>query len=420
MLKKLLILFGLLIIATTAASWLAQQQGDMQINWLGWRLQLPTSLAVVFVVLFGILLVFFDRIWRAILGLPGWLGGRLHRRRDVAGHRALTLGLMAVSAGEPAEAQKQAGRAQRLLKAPQLTGLLAAQAAHLAGDHQAARRYFLSILDDRETAFLGQIGLMRLALDEGDTAAARAAAQAALDLKPTSALAAGQLVRLEADRANWQAALPAMDVINRHQANAKAVANADVDTARRQRCAINYLAALDLIANDRPKAITHLLGAIKADPKFLPASITLANLYLDDDAAAKATKILQAVFRKTPHNDIVDGLGRAWQGNDGQFMSRMIKLLNKVEAGQKSHAYNIVAAAAAARGLDGEAVRLRDEANQLANNDEDDDNLAAIWQCASCKSLHDAWQSHCLSCNQFASLSWQQPERRVTPLITTA
>ena len=52
---------------------------------------------------------------------------------------------MAVSAGEPEAARKQAIRAQRLLDAPQLTGLLAAQAAQLAGDHQAARRYFTSI-----------------------------------------------------------------------------------------------------------------------------------------------------------------------------------------------------------------------------------------------------------------------------------
>ena len=108
----------------------------MRIDWLGWRAQLPTSLAVALVVVFAFLLVCFDRILRAILALPGWLGGQFRQRRDAAGHRALTLGLMAVSAGEPEAARKQAIRAQRLLDAPQLTGLLAAQAAQLAGDHR--------------------------------------------------------------------------------------------------------------------------------------------------------------------------------------------------------------------------------------------------------------------------------------------
>ena len=163
MFKKLLILFTIVIAAAAAASWLASQPGAVQIEWLGWRMELPTSLAVALIAIFALILVFFDRLLRAIRLMPRWLGGRLRQRRDDAGHRALTLGLMAVSAGEPAEARKHASRAERLLKEPKLTGLLVAQAAHLAGDHQAARRYFTSILDDRETAFLGQIGLMRLA-----------------------------------------------------------------------------------------------------------------------------------------------------------------------------------------------------------------------------------------------------------------
>ena len=140
-------------------------------------MELPTSLALAFIIAFALVLVFFDRLMRAIRGMPRWLGGRLRQRRDDAGHRALTLGLLAVSAGEPAEARKYASRADRLLKAPKLTGLLAAQAAHLAGDHQAARRYFLSLLDEGETEFLGQIGLMRLAIDDQDSVKARDAAR---------------------------------------------------------------------------------------------------------------------------------------------------------------------------------------------------------------------------------------------------
>ena len=110
-------------------------------------MELPTSLAVALVVAFSLVLVFFDRLIRYIRGMPRWLGGRLRQRRDDAGHRALTLGFLAVSAGEPAQAIKYAGRAGRLMRAPQLTGLLAAQASHLNGDHQAARRYFTSLLD---------------------------------------------------------------------------------------------------------------------------------------------------------------------------------------------------------------------------------------------------------------------------------
>ena len=130
MFRKLLTLFIALGFAAAAASWLAAQPGAVQVEWLGWRMEMPTSLALAFVIAFALVLVFFDRLLRAVWGIPRWLGARLHQRRDNAGHRALTLGLMAVSAGEPAEARKYAKRADRLLKAPKLTGLLAAQAAH--------------------------------------------------------------------------------------------------------------------------------------------------------------------------------------------------------------------------------------------------------------------------------------------------
>src|SRR6056300_501693 len=176
MFLRLVTLFLLIGLAAGAASWLMAQPGSLAMEWLGWQIEMRSSLAVTLVAAFALAVVFFDRLQRAFRAMPGWLGGRWRQRRDDAGHRALTLGLMAVSAGEPTEARKQAARAHRLLDAPQLTGLLSAQAAHLAGDHAAARRYFTALADDRDTAFLGQIGLMRLALDAKDSPAALDAA----------------------------------------------------------------------------------------------------------------------------------------------------------------------------------------------------------------------------------------------------
>ena len=413
MLKRLFFLFFLILFSAAAASWLSQQPGTMTVEWLGWTLQLPTSLAVGLMVLFALMLVFFDRILRAIRTMPGWFGGRLRERRFTAGHRALTLGLMAVSAGEPEAARKQANRAARLLDSPQLTGLLAAQAAHLAGDHQAARRYFTSILADRETAFLGHIGLMRLALDDGDAGTARSAARAALDLNPKSDLAAQALVKLETDRAAWQAALPALAVLQKQR---RANTNpADRATIRRQETAIHYLAARDHQNEDLRAKRLGLEKALKSDPGFLPALCALADLYLDQTSHGKAAKILQDGFVRTPHPDLLGRLRAAWKANDGQFVSRLEKLVQKVVSSRRSAAYELVADAAKAAGLDGEAARLL----HLASDEHahaDTVLQPASWQCVSCKSLLDAWHSHCPSCGAFASLAWQVPEK-VTPLI---
>ena len=418
MLWRLLVLFGLVLAAAAAASWLAQQPGDMRIDWLGWRVQLPTSLAVALVVAFALLLVFFDRILRAIRTLPGWLGGRFRQRRDAAGHRALTLGLMAVSAGEPEAARKQASRAQRLLDAPQLTGLLAAQAAHLAGDHQAARRYFTSILDDRDTAFLGQIGLLRLALDDRDSEAAHKAATAALAINPKSELAARALLQLETDRGNWQQALPALAVL--HQKLGKAPQNGAGLKIRQQQVAAHYLAARDQLDDNPASSLRELEQALKLDPGFLPAVCAIADHYLDPDTDrranyGRAAKWLEAAFIDQPHSELLPRLQKAWKANDGQFIARLEKLLGKVKADWRTEAVRLVAAAAEQAGLDGEAARLRHEAAALAENTPADD-VAATWQCDACKSVHDMWHSHCPACGQFASLLWQRPQQ-VTPLV---
>ena len=414
MFKKLLTLFTIVIAAAATASWLASQPGVVQIEWLGWRMELPTSLAVALIVIFALILVFFDRLLRAIHSIPRWLGGRLRQRRDDAGHRALTLGLMAVSAGEPVEARKHASRAKRLLKEPKLTGLLVAQAAHLAGDHQAARRYFTSILDDRETAFLGHIGLMRLALDGHDPIKARQSAKAALALKPNSVLAADHLFKLETGRNDWNAALPALDVMARQQKKTKSKTAPDQSALiARQRCALHFLKAGELLDDDRRSADKELLTVLKIDPGFLPAVTMLADHYLDDKAHGHATKILEAAFKIHPHDRIATRLKVAWKSNDGQFITKLAKLVAQIESTQQKTAHYLVAKQARDAGLDGEAERLFNAARGLDGGEEEANSL---WHCTSCKSRHDDWQAFCPACNEFATLIWHQPAG-TSPLI---
>ena len=403
----LLSLFILIMLAAAAASWLMAQPGDLSIEWLGWQMEMPSSLAVTLAVAVAVILVFFDRLQRALRSMPGWFGGRWRERRDIAGHRALALGLMAVSAGEPTEARKQAARARRLLNAPQLTGLLSAQAAHLAGDHAAARRYFTVLTDNPDTAFLGQIGLMRLAVDAEDSPTALLAARKALDLKPQSALAAAQLLLLHVDQQNWTAALEAIAVVIKDR---KKQTGTVPELLLSQRTALQYLdglAALE-IEQDATRASGQFAAALRDDPAFLPAIFALVDLYLNNADKRKAIKLLETSFKLVPHADIADRLQSLWGDNEGNSIARFIKLIPKKPEPLQQAAYNIVSDMAANKGLDGEAKRLRAL---------HDPSIAAFgWQCGACKRRDDKWHSHCLACGQFAGLNWQQQEK-VTPLL---
>ena len=474
---RLVWLILLVLVAGALASWLASQPGMLQLVWLGYQLEMRTSLAVALVVVLGLIVIFADRLLRGLLDLPGLLGRNLARRRAAQGHRALALGMIAVSAGEPAEACRQASRAQRLLSAPQLTDLLSAQAANLSGDHRAAGRYFTSLTGNADTAFLGHIGLARLALEDDRSDDALAEAQKALSLRPKSALAARQVMVLQAERGNWDAALPALNVMalnvptpqmttpNTKPPNTKAGADdEDAQVIARHRAALNFLLAREGVpefmraesmgggfieigssSTVHSSTVNQLQTALAAWPAFWPAAILLADIYLAAAAPRKAVKSLEAAFRAMPHAAIATRLQTAWNSNEGKTVARLLKLV--AASGDTAHeARSVVAAVALAHGLIGEAGRLigevpdaeRDAATwrlaaQLAESGDNPDPAAANkalrmageaprprrWQCTSCQQLHDRWQAHCAGCAGFATLDWRRPDG-LSPLVSNS
>ena len=479
---RLVWLILLVLVAGALASWLASQPGMLQLEWLGYQLEMRTSLAVALVVVLGLIVIFADRLLRGLLDLPGLLGRNLARRRAAQGHRALALGMIAVSAGEPAEARRQASRAQRLLSAPQLTDLLSAQAANLSGDHRAAGRYFTSLTGNADTAFLGHIGLARLALEDDRSDDALAEAQKALSLRPKSALAARQVMVLQAERGNWDAALPALNVMalnvptpqmktpNTKAPNTKAGADdEDAQVIARHRAALNFLLAREGVpefmgaestgggfmetgssgpvhsSTVHSSTVNQLQTALAAWPAFWPAAILLADIHLAAAAPRKAVKSLEVAFRAMPHVAIATRLQTAWNSNEGETVARLLKLV--AASGDTAHeARSVVAAVALAHGLTGEAGRLigeipdaeRDAATwrlaaQLAESGDNPDPAAANkalrmageaprprrWQCTSCQQLHDRWQAHCAGCAGFATLDWRRPDG-LSPLVSNS
>ena len=479
---RLVWLILLVLVAGALASWLASQPGMLQLEWLGYQLEMRTSLAVALVVVLGLIVIFADRLLRGLLDLPGLLGRNLARRRAAQGHRALALGMIAVSAGEPAEARRQASRAQRLLSAPQLTDLLSAQAANLSGDHRAAGRYFTSLTGNADTAFLGHIGLARLALEDDRSDDALAEAQKALSLRPKSALAARQVMVLQAERGNWDAALPALNVMalnvptpqmktpNTKAPNTKAGADdEDAQVIARHRAALNFLLAREGVpefmgaestgggfmetgssgpvhsSTAHSSTVNQLQTALAAWPAFWPAAILLADIHLAAAAPRKAVKSLEAAFRAMPHAAIATRLQTAWNSNEGKTVARLLKLV--AASGDTAHeARSVVAAVALAHGLTGEAGRLigeipdaeRDAATwrlaaQLAESGDNPDPAAANkalrmageaprprrWQCTSCQQLHDRWQAHCAGCAGFATLDWRRQDG-LSPLVSNS
>ena len=215
MLKRLITIAFLLTIAGFAASFLNKQPGMTTLEWLGWRVEARTSLLVVITVGLIWLAIMLDRIIGVITGLPGRISGSINSRRQEQGHQALAIGLVAASAGDGREAMRQSKKAKRLMGEAPLTDLLSAQAASLTGDPDAASRYFETLADQRETAFFGKAGLMRLEAERGDDNAALAMGREAFALNNKAPGLAKALYALEAQHGNWAKAIDALHAAGR-------------------------------------------------------------------------------------------------------------------------------------------------------------------------------------------------------------
>ena len=162
---RLLAFLGFCVLTALIASWLSAQQGVTVINWLGWRVEMMTSLLVTGLLISFGGLILIVKLLVSVISWPSWLGYNWRARRRRRGDEALGQGMVAFAAGDMAEARKLARRAERLLGQGVLPDLLSAQTAHATGDDRAAKRYFKSLSAQPGTAYFGHLGLMRLHLD---------------------------------------------------------------------------------------------------------------------------------------------------------------------------------------------------------------------------------------------------------------
>src|SRR5690606_24649256 len=198
------ILFCLIVAAFVAvAYWFAEHPGDVTIAWQGYIIDTEVGILALAVVALALALTILFSLLRFVFRAPGrWRRSWRLRRRE-RGYRALTLGMVAVAAGDPDEARRQARRADALLGEPPLTMLLAAQTAQLNGDHAAARRYFEQMLERPETAFLGLRGLLVQAQREGDADRAVERAERANRLRPGTSWVLETLFDLQVKARRW-------------------------------------------------------------------------------------------------------------------------------------------------------------------------------------------------------------------------
>ncbi|MGE0714193.1 MAG: heme biosynthesis protein HemY [Alphaproteobacteria bacterium] len=433
--RRLLLFIALAAVAVAAAVWVADRPGTISIVWEGWRLDTSVAILLVLTGAVALALALGLRTLGWLVRVPRRWRRWAHERRRRRGYQALTHGMVAVAAGDPEEATRQARRADVLLDEPPLTMLLSAQAAQLAGDEAAARRYFTAMLDRPETEFLGLRGLLMQAVRGGDDTAALDLARRARRLRPETPWVLTTLVDLEARAGDWRSAGAALDEAKRRRA-------LPVATARRRAAA--FLTERSRAAEDEGRSDEALDLASRAhdeDPAFVPAVARYVRLLGLAGRQRKAERTAERAWPAAPHPELAAAFrDLVSDGEPAAQLLRMQRLVAGLPDDPESHL--AVAAAAAAAQSWSEARRHVEAAaaarpsarawTLLAEIEEQekgdvaaaqhylrraaDAPPAEAWTCTACGSVAPAWSTLCPACGAVDTLDWRPPA--AMPLAT--
>jgi HemY protein len=437
--RRVLLLLALALIGMFAAVWLGGAPGRATLEFAGWRFDSSFGALALLAAVAGVLLILIDRLWRWIVGAPQRVSLWRKARRERHGYAALTRGLVAVAAGDPKLALREAALADRLLGAPPASLLLSAQAAQLAGDETGARKHLEAMRASSETEFAALRGLVAIAMREGRDDEALELARRARTIRPDATWVAGALIELETKSGQWIDAAQTIDTARRQ--HLLPAPEADV-----KRAAVLHEAARQHEAKgDRREAIRAAERAYKLAPDRPEVAVELALLYAADGRARAAGSLIEKEWARRPHPALVEAYRKARPVADALQWIKQVERLAKLAP---THAYSHAALAEAslAAELWGEAKRHTQEAiaaeggearsglcRLMARIEEESGGDAAqakawlaraadapadpAWTCDSCGHPHAEWHALCRRCGAFDKLAWAPPARLAPTLV---
>lgn len=434
-LTKILIFVVAIAALTLGAGYLMESDGGVMITVSGVEYTLtPLVSAISLVALVVILWVALKLVSLAVAVLKFLNGDEtaisryFDRNRERRGYQALTEGMMALASGEGRTAMDKARKAERLLRKPELTNLVIAQAAEVSGDRRKAEEVYKRLLQDDTTRFVGVRGLMKQKLVDGKTDTALKLAQTAFALKPKHVETQDVLLKLQAGKKDWTGARETLNAKLKHGALPR-------DVHKRRDAVLALSEAKDLAADDSTIEMREAsIEANRLSPDLIPAAVLAAQGYVEQGKPRYATRVLKKAWDAQPHPDLAAAFAAI--APDENAAERSKRFANLVKA-TPDHAetkmlmaeLNIAAEdfPAARRAL-GDLWEVDPTARSLtimAAIERGEGASDAVvkgwlaraltasrgpqWVCESCHNIHAEWTPVCENCQSFDTLSWTTP-----------
>ncbi len=429
-----------------SASYILQTPGEVRVAFGGREVSVAPLAFVIAIALIFVLMWIVFRLAGLLTAFVRFLNGDetafsryWDRNRERRGFEALTEGLIALSSGEGAVAMAKAAKAEQLLARPELTQLVNAQAAEMAGDGNKASSYYKELLKNERTRFVGIRGLLKARLAAGDTATALKLAEKAFVLRPKHTETLDVLFSLQSQGQDWSGARKTLEA----KVRAKALPR---DVAVRRDAVLSLADALKSQADGQAdKAKTEALEANRLAPGLIPAAVAVSDQYLLTGNKKAAVKVILKAWALNAHPDLAAAFARIEaQETPAERRKRFAVVLKAAADPTETKLLEAELALTCedfpgARRAMGDLAEREPSTRSLAimaaieRGQGGDDKLVrgwltkAIvasrgnqWVCEACGHAHVAWVPVCESCAAFDSLAWKPQPDSIAPDAATA
>ncbi|MEZ5873053.1 MAG: heme biosynthesis HemY N-terminal domain-containing protein [Nitratireductor sp.] len=295
-----LIIFLLLVLGLGFGfAWFADRPGMVSLVWEGTRYE--TSLMVALAAFVAIVVAIMVTWWivSLIMRSPLLMRRFFRNRRRDRGYHALSQGLLAAGTGDAGLARKLARDSRKLLGSEPLVELLDVQTTMLEGDRNAARAKFEKMLENDDTRLVALRGLYLEAEREGATEAARHYAEEASNASAALPWAGNANLKYQAGEGDWEGALRTLESMRSSGLVRK-------EEAARQRAVLLTAQAMTEEAAAPERAAKLARQAHDLAPDFTPAAVVAARTLTRNNDLKRASRILEATWKKQPHPDLAD------------------------------------------------------------------------------------------------------------------
>ncbi len=435
---KIILFVVLVAAATLGAGYLLETDGGVRIAFAGQEYNLTPLMTVVALVLLVLAVWLFLKLLQFSIAAFHFLNGDetaisryFDRNREKKGLEAFSEGMLALASGEGRVALAKAAKAEKLLKKPELTSLLTAQAAEMAGDKSKAEEVYKRLLGHDSTRFVGVRGIMKQKLDAGDTDTALKLAKTAFALKPSHAETQDVLLKLQAGKADWKGARETLQAKLRNGTLPR-------DVHKRRTAVLALSEAKEVIAEGASvEAREAAIEANKLSPDLIPAAAMAARSYLAEGKPRPAARLLKKAWDARPHPDLAAVFAEIEPDETPAARLKRFRALTKLQPNHRETRLLLAELNIAAEDF----PQAKRELGDMIETDPDArvfTIMAAIergegksdavvkgwlaraltaprgpqWVCDNCHHIHGEWVPVCVNCGAFDTLSWTTPPQQ--------